>query len=388
MKQLLMIAIISIFSAFLGIGLTKDPGYILLVFHHWQIETSLFLAILFLVILITSVACSYQFLRNLLTIPYSLFSKFRQWQRYRAEQVLNRGLQAFYQGKWHKALKNIHAQQELSTWSTDLIAAEAAQKDGSYTERDDLINHAMANNPQAKESILLFKAKLQIEQKQFEQAQATLKTIIQLFPSPSYQWVVLQLQIHHHFKEYTEGLSLLECQRHLFVNEQEYFNQYLDVFMPVLQKDVQTNQMDKSLNAYKKLPNILQNNIRILKTLAPIFPEQRLIRNRLEKRLKEHCDDEILEIISLLPPSDYWLTKLEKIREEQPNHAMLYYTFGKIEAGLKLWGSAIADLQKSILIKPRYQSYTLLAKIYMDLNEPSNALKALQNAIEYPVQER
>ena len=246
----------------------------------------------------------------------------------------------------------------------------------------------MANNPHAKESILLFKAKLQIEQKQFEQAQATLKTIIQLFPSPSYQWVVLQLQIHHHFKEYTEGLSLLECQRHLFVNEQEYFNQYLDVFMPVLQKDVQTNQMDKSLNAYKKLPNILQNNIRILKTLAPIFPEQRLIRNRLEKRLKEHCDDEILEIISLLPPSDYWLTKLEKIREEQPNHAMLYYTFGKIEAGLKLWGSAIADLQKSILIKPRYQSYTLLAKIYMDLNEPSNALKALQNAIEYPVQER
>jgi HemY protein len=388
MKQLLLIAIISIFSALLGIGLTKDPGYILVVFHHWQIETSLFLAILILVVLTASFIFSYQFLKDLLNVPVSLFKKFRQWQRYRAERVLNQGLQAFYQGKWHQALKNIRAQQEHSTWSTDLIAAEAAQKDGAYAQRDDLIHHALANNPQAKESILLFQAKLQIEQRQFEQAQATLKTIAQLFPKPSYQWVVLQLHVHHHFQEYEAGLTLLNCQRHLFVHDQEYLNRYLDFFMPVLEQNLHSNQMDKSLDAYQNLPKNLQNNISILKSLAPFFPEHRLIRNRLEKRLNEQCDDEILEIISLLPPSNYWLKKLEKIRSEQPHHAMLYYTFGKIEAGLKLWGSAIADLQKSIQMKPRYQSYTLLAQVYMDLNEPSNALKALQHAIECPVHEQ
>jgi HemY protein len=387
MNQLLIITIITVVSAILGIGLTKDPGYILVVFHHWQIETSLFLAILIIVMFITSFIFSYQFLKNVFQILLYPFHKFKQWQQHRAEQVLNRGLQAFYQGKWHQALQNIRAQQAISTWSTDLIAAEAAQKDGAYAQRDNLIHHAIENNPEAKESILLFQAKLQIDQRQFEQGQATLKTIVQQFAKPSYLWVILQLQVHQHFKEYQEGLALLDCQRRLFANAQEYSNRYIDFFMPMLQNDLRNNQLEKCLKAYKNLPMQLQNNINILKTLAPIFPEHRLIRNHLEKRLKEQYDDEILEIICLLPPSSHWLKNLEKIRSEQPNHAMLYYTFGKIEAGLKLWGSAIADVQKSIQIKPRYQSYTLLAQIYMDLNEPSNALKALQHAIERPVHE-
>lgn len=377
MKQLILIGCIIILTAFFGINLARDPGYILIIFNHWQIETTLILACFLITCLCLGIFFAIRLFMACIEVPFSIFRKFREWRQYRAEQGLNRGLKAFYQGQWKEALTKLRTEHAKTHWSTDLMAAEAAQKNGALAQRDILIHHALDNEPSAKESILIFQAKLQIEQGQFEQAQATLKKIAHEYPHPSYQWLQLQLQIHTYFKEYESGLKLIECQKKLFRNEQEYLDMFKKFLVPVLE-----NAMDNQvLEVFRRAPKSLQIQPQILKMMVPDFIEERFIRQLIEKRLSQDASADILEVIAKIPPSNFWLKKLEKVREEQPNNAMLYYVFGKIQAGLKLWGSAIKDLQKSIALQPSFQAYTQLAQIYMDLEQHSNALAALQQAI-------
>lgn len=382
MKQLMIIGLIVVLTAFLGIGLTKDPGYILIIFHHWQVETSLILAGFLLMAFVLGMMLLVKGLHQCLDIPFTLYKKFRSWRQYRAEQGLNKGLQAFYQGQWKLALKKLRPENIKTTWTTDLIAAEAAQKDGALQQRDQFIHHALDIQPSAQESILLFQAKLQIEQQQFEQAQATLKKIGQEFPQPTYQWLKLQLDIHAHFQEYEAGLRLLECQSKLFKNETEYLKLFRMFLIPVLKQAIENQNDETALNSFKIAPKVLQNEPDILEMMVPHFIDQRFIRQLIEKQLTAETNSDILAVIAKIPPSTDWLKKLEKVREQQPDNAMLYFVFGKIEAGLKLWGSAIKDLQKSISLQPSYQAYTLLAQVYMDLDQQSNALAAMQKALQ------
>ena len=201
MIRLFVYFLILLASVWLGLQIHKDPGYVLITYQHWSVETTLWFAILAVVVIFFLLYLLMRLLRGTSNIS----GRFRNWadqRRFRkANQLTNRGLCELAEGEWKAAEKNLirgagNSEIPLINY---LAAAGAAQKQGHYEERDGYLRSAHGSDPQAEIAIGLTQAQLQIDAKQWELALATLRRLQQLTPNHSYVLKLLQrvyLELH------------------------------------------------------------------------------------------------------------------------------------------------------------------------------------------------
>jgi HemY protein len=380
LKHLLTFLLIIILSISLGVWFKTDPGYVLIIFHHWQIQTSLVVTLLMLAFGLLIAKFSLKILQACFHIPGLIKNSFLGLIQRRHEKQVHQGLEAFFQDKWQDTIKKIQPLQDKSSWNIDLLAAKAAQNQGSIGLRDQFIHSALNQSPQSKDSILLYQAKLQIAEQQFEQAQATLNSISQHFQKQSTQWLALQLQLDFHFKHYEEGLRRLKP---LHETQQEQYQRFLSA---LLSEKIQASEIEAATHVFEKSPKSMQQAPKILAIVAPhfaAFPKtQRKVFKNIKKCLQEKLDGDLLKILPKLSHQNHWIDLLNQLSQQNPGHAELLCTMGVMKAKQKLWGSAMIDLQQSIELKPTTLAYSALAQVYLDLDQSSNALQSMQKALE------
>jgi uncharacterized protein HemY len=104
MKYLLIFFIILILALGFGLLMHQDPGYVLLVYDKWSIETTLWvllLAILLLFIVLYSILTLW---RGFKTLRKNLSRWLQTRQERRAQKLINLGLQYFTGNHWPKML--------------------------------------------------------------------------------------------------------------------------------------------------------------------------------------------------------------------------------------------------------------------------------------------
>jgi heme biosynthesis-associated TPR repeat protein len=388
-KHLFYFILISIITVSLGVLFTGDPGYILIIFKQWQIQTSLVVILLSIITILFLFKFAVELVKILCFLPAKITKAIRSIRFHSQEKQLEKGMEAYFQEQWQDAVLQLQHQPHKEMWPVQLLAAEAAQNEGKLEIRDQFIENALLSSPKTRNSILLFQAKLQFNQKQFEQAQATLNSLPLDFQSQSTPWNLLQLKLDEHFQQDEVGLQRLKAKKSLLQRHPQFEEFYLTFLTNCIKKAIQNQKVEQAYTLYKQAPKNIQLSPVLLLTLAPHLDinqkAQKDIYKQIKKTLKIQIDNRLLQNIVDYPERQDWLSFLEKLTEHHPRHALLFTVIGQLKAKQKLWGSALASLRTSIEIHPTSLAYSEMANIYTQLEQHDDSIIAMQNALELVV---
>ncbi|MDQ5883867.1 MAG: HemY protein [Pseudomonadota bacterium] len=387
MKHLLWLMILAGLCSWFGNALIHDPGYVLILFHGWQIQSTAIVFVCLGLFMLLILFFGVKILTIFLHIPKVIQRLFTKLQHLRQTKHLRQGLEAYYKGDWVDALKGFsHLPHATTPWMVDLMAAQAAQYQGQLKTRDQFLHLAATQEPKARTTILLFQAHLQFDQQQFEQAQATLNHIAQFEPKCPPEWYTLQCKLFLEFKEYSKGLNLLESHRELNKQPLIYVHLYKKMFVGVLTPYFEKMAFEKAHEFIDKLPKHLKTDIELLEFFAPVLLTQKSYAREMEHLIKKALKKETtiqakLQLIGALPTNPLWLTTIENIELTEHHDAGIYLKLGQIKTKYQLWGAAIQDIQKSIALEKTPEAYALLAKIYLELRQTSHACQAMEQSL-------
>ena len=381
MKQLMIIFLVILASVSISNLLQQDPGYVLIQMHAWRIESTVIVMLLTLISLLLSLWLTVHLLNGVFKLPLVL----RHYIARRQQNRFKQGIAAFFKGEWPLALQKLKHQPKGLAWPLDLISAQAAQNQGLIKERDRYLQLAALEAPKERETILMFQAQLQIANHQFEQAQATLNHIHHHTTLRSPPWYLLQAEVALHFENYQQVLDILS--KHPML--QQDMRRYHDLFKRSLQGLASNQQLGDAtslIQLLKKQSELIQDDHEILMMIAPSIKAEpaakKWLLKKMEAALKQRpINAQCLPLVAELALDARSFHRYEALLSQAPRSPAIYLTLAKMKTKQQLWGAALNDLNQAIDMQPSKEAYTLMAEIYLSLEQNSHALHAMQLAL-------
>jgi len=365
----------------------RDPGYVLISYGGWSIESSLSL---FLVAMVLVIAVSYTAVR-LLSATWHLPHHLNYWQRQRrlARSIrrTNRGLIALAEGNWAQAEKDLSRAAKIS--ETPLInylgAARAAQKQHAETRRDQYLSQAYTSMPEAELAVGLTQADVQLSQGQLEQALATLRHLRSIAPKHTYVLYLLK-KLYEQLQSWDDLLELIPELRRLHILDPSEFE--------ALEHEVHRNRLASASDqletlqqcwevvpkALRQAPDLIHDYASQLLKLGAEQDAERILRNVVKK----HWDLQLIrlygqvrgeDLSQQLYTAEYWL----KQHEQNPE---LLLTLGRICLYSQLWGKARSYLEASLGMDPRGETYCELGNLVLQLGDTEQATRYFHQGLE------
>lgn len=380
MRRLIILFVVLLISIWIGLLAHKSPGYVLITYNQWSLETTLWLGLLLLLLVMTVLYALIRIISNLIAMPSNLrFWSKRRHQR-KANKLTYKGLSELVTGNWSDAEKNLTkaADNSVAPLINYLAAAKAAQKLQNVQQRDEYLRKAHEAASNSDIAVGLTQARLQMESEQLEQALATLQHLNQISPHQKY---ILQLLQTIYFKlndwENTR-LLLPELKKYKVLDEKKLDALTQQTYANLLSKDkINWNDVPRTL---RKNPTIVCSYANKLISKGQESNAEQLIKESIHK-----CwDPQLLEIYSHLKSKDT-AKLLNRARTWLRNHnddPMLLLCLGRLCRRNKLWGQAKSYLQSSINIKPSRNAYSELGQVLEQLGENDDALKCYKQGLE------
>ncbi|STY28089.1 protoporphyrinogen oxidase [Legionella wadsworthii] len=387
MTRLIFAFFILLISVVLGIQLNKDPGYVLIAINHWTIETTVWVAILSLVILFIICYLVLRLIKKIARTPSTLTQWHSRRLAQKAQAITRKGLIEYSEGYWLKA-KN-HLIQALPNTDTPLLnyltAARAAQKMGDNQLRDDYLREAQHSMPEAKIAVELTQAELQLANHQWEQALATLKHLHDIAPRHPYV-LKLIMQLYQEVKDWPQLISILpDLKKYHVVNQQEFDTLQYNAYFYRLIDLIKQNHPDTVTNFIHSLPKNLANNPNITAEYIRFLIHNghyTTANNLLRRALRKDLIPQLIELYSALPPDEKQLAFAEGLLKKNTHSAKLYLCLGQLCMQQQLWGKAKYYLEKSNEIEPTALGYEAQGQLHEKLGEESLACRSYKMGLD------
>jgi HemY protein len=380
MKRIIIGFFALLFSVWLGVIVCRNPGYVLVSYPGWSVETTLWFAGVVLIILFLFFYMLLRFSSGVNSIAMRL----KQWainrRKRKARVQTTLGLYNFAEGNWRACEKKLirgakHSDMPLINY---LVAAFVAQRQRALARRDNYLltaQKAYADHPVV---VGLTRARLQILNQQWEEALAILQRLRQLQPKNA---VILQLlkQVYFELKDWVNLKILLPNlrKRHVFSVE-EIKQLELKVYSELL---FVNSANDAAGVKWNELPRYLQKH----PAIAAIHVEH-LLANKdckeaeaiLKMILRKVLDERLLELYALLPSSNpiKKIARAEGWLKENPENSALLLCLGRICKQQKLWGKARQYLEKSACL-------TKAPAVYLELGQIMEIQNDLRGALDF-----
>ena len=378
--------VILLVSVWLGVQLYQDPGYVLISINKWSIEATLGL---FIPVVILSFIITHMILRVLHWLIHSP-STWKAWAAKRralnAQKKTRQGLIEFSEGHWLQA-KN-HLINALPDTDAPLLnyltAARAAQEMGDSKLRDDYLRQAQQSMPEAKVAVELTQAQLQLANRQWEQALATLKHLQDLSPQHPY---VLKLLMHlyEEIKDWPQLIELLpSLKRHKILANAEFEQLQKKAFLHLMSDLIKQQQGDALTNFIQNLPKVLSNDPDLLKEYCLYLVNKHdedqaeaLLRHSLQKQFNE----QLIVLYGKIQGVKSKLSFAESLIKANPHSPGLYLCLGYMSQTNQLWGKAQTYFEESIKLRPTAEAYARLGELLEQLNMPAKACSAYRKGL-------
>ncbi len=379
MKKTIFYFLVLLFAVWLGVIIHNNPGYVLIAFHGVSIETSLWFVVISLIFLFV---LFHWFLRFSSGVG-AMVAYIREWisnrRRRRAHTQTVLGLYDLVEGNWERAEKKLFRSAKYSDMPlvNYLAAAFMAQNQYEFKRRDNhlrLAQKVAADRPMAAG---LTYVSLQMGNKHWEEAGATLKNLQQLQPRNVFVLQLLQ-KVYVELKDWQSLEKILPLLRKRRILNNDEINQLEQkVYQELLLIGTKNNSI---AIVWKKLPRYLQKN----PAIVSVYTEYLLANNQLEDAetvlkmtLRKVSDKHLLELYSALPSSQpiKHLMRAEEWLQNDPENAELLLCLGRICRKQKLWGKARNYLEKSARLRQAMDVYAELAQIAAEQNDLRGALE-------------
>ncbi|MDH5592259.1 MAG: heme biosynthesis protein HemY [Gammaproteobacteria bacterium] len=388
MKTLIIIAV----GLMVGGGLIWladfEPGFVLLQYGSWSLETSL---VVFLAAFLLLVIATYMTLRSMVLVQQAP-KKLAAWQQsrrqYRAGQALTRGLITLEEGRWAEAegILARHAGNSETPLLHYLAAARAAQKQHAAERRDNYLRLAHETTAGSDVAVGVVQAELQLSAGQKEQALATLQHLREVAPKHPYVLQLLQ-QLYSDMNQWQRVQEVLPDLRKRHVLESSA--------VKALSTDAAVGQMQAALvrhdwDAMDSIWNQASAKIRQTEALLTRYVAGLLKQNKspqaitlIEAYLRKQWSDALIYQYGLIVQTDSLsqLSKAEKWLKEKQNNPWLLLTLGRLASCNKLWAKAEEYLRASIDHGARGETYKVLAEVLAAQGKDLQVVEAYQKGL-------
>ncbi len=387
MKYLFLGFILLLVAIWLGLWISKDSGYVLISYHHWSLETSLWIALAIVAISFFILYCVIRLIIRTSHIPERL----RRWKRmrgYRRARVLtNMSLCQLAEGDWQHAEKTSLDAAHITQYplTNYLTAAIAANKQQEQERRDQYLQQALLHTPGSELAVGLISAQLQMQAGQWDLALTTLKTLYQHHPKNPLLLTLL-CKACTQCKDWQMLSTLLKpLQKYHVMDENELAILACDLYRQQLLAATKYGYVELE-KAWDEIPRHWRDNIK----LQTIYAKQLLILHQnqaalevIESALKKNWCPELIRLygnIHSTTPAKQ-LKTAEDWLKKQTDDADLLLCLGTLSIQERFWGRAVEYLQHSIKLAPTQQAYLQLAQTYETLGQMDEAIKVYKQGL-------
>ncbi|OGV28089.1 MAG: hypothetical protein A3E88_05375 [Legionellales bacterium RIFCSPHIGHO2_12_FULL_35_11] len=401
--KFIFIFLLFLASIYVGVYLAHDSGYVLISYDNWTIESTLFITIILILLVIFVLYLATTIISKIIFLP-NAWKKWRLNSQSRKSQLKTRqGFIEFNEGHWKQAEKYLidalpNADTPLLNY---LTAARAAQEIGDNKLRDDYLREAQQSMPEAKIAVELTQAQLQIANNQLEQGLATLKHLQDLSPKHPYVLKLL-MQLYEKINDWTQLIEILPTlkkeqiipKEQFLQKEQLYYaealsslikqskNSEIEKLFQIMPREIQRNSAITYIYVRHLMDNKqLQKAEQILRKNLTKIINANIKKSELDLDLQNSSDGKLFELYSQLSTEYIQIKFLENLLKPNPNSADINLCLGKCSIKLGLWGKALEYLEKSIHLMPSSEAYKQLGILNENQNNILEAIKYYKKSL-------
>jgi len=366
----------------------NDPGYVLIGFGHWSLETSL---TVFTVIQVISFFFLYSFFRLLgvlIRMPSQVAKRRQSIKFNRSQEALIAGLFDAADGNWESAEKVLikHASNSGAPLLHYLTAARAAQSRGALDKRDEYLRKASEQSADNDMTVGLTQAELHLSEHQFEQALDTLSKLHEINPNHG-RVLKMMHQAYQHLGDIEAINKLLpSLQEHKIVMEGEVKLLETQTFSRLLKQAAANNDTQTIVACWDDIPR----HIRSLPGVANIYFAAMInagagadIEAGLIKQLGRYWDATTLALYAMVESNDTakQLQSAEQWLTVYPSDAMLFSVLGRLALKVEQMEKAEQYLLKSLHIEESVDAHRLLGELEQAKGEHDKACASFKRAL-------
>ena len=385
MKFGLYVVLTILFSAFMTQILVKDPGYVAIHFHDYVVEMSLIVFIVSFVLFILLLTA----IKKILHSPRLIIKKTQAHKQKKANQLLEESFLKMAQGKFSDAEKI--ASKALKNCSTPVLAyiqaALSADAQKNHKRRDEWIKKAFEEYAYADDIILLTQGKLQIRDKKYEDARATLGKMAEKNNDNITAFELLK-DLYIRFEEWeklSETLPLLKKNSRLSEKELD------ELELKTFDKLINNSSGEETLKTlWKDTPKNLKKNPALLNTFC-----LRLINQNLEdisekeilSYMKKNYSEALIKTYLKINHSDPQkpLKKINQWIKHYGNQPELLTSAAKICKKAKLWDQAKDFIEEAINANPSTENFFILGEILFHFGKIDSACETYRKGLKIKI---
>lgn len=390
-KSYIAVLAVLLIAALLGMAVAEDPGYILIAWRNFSIETSVWVGVGFLLAFWLLLLLVRAVVRMLNASGRRINPWSRRNLQQRANVVATRGLLEFAEGHWKPALRLLkksapHAELPLINY---LAAARAANELEDYSECDSLLREAYETTPKADVAIAVTQAQLQIGRGQLEQALATLTRLRKEHPKHLYALKLLS-QVYLRLEDWSSLLALLPELRKQQVLKpadqdaleyQVHSALLLQAGQRIAPADVDPASL--VIAAWEQMPKRMREDPPVVEAYCLQLRakgREILAEEVLRNVLQSNYNDRLVHLYGLVQGRDpaRQLATAEQWLQSHPTNATLLLAAGRLAQRNSLWGKARDYLEASFSSKRDIQTCAELARL-LDRMGDQQASRAVLN---------
>jgi len=388
-KWLLRILVLIIIALGAVLLVKDDPGFVLIKYRDYNLETSLAFGIVVLILAIVLIYFALRFLLGFWRLPNSMKQHSQNRRFGKTRKLLNQGLIDLAEGRFDQAEVNLIKMVEYSESPLlhYLAAARAAQLQGKHDERDSYLKAAHEARPEAEIAIGVTQAELQLAHQQLEQSLATLTHLRGIAPRHNH---VLRLlaRVYFELEDWQSLVELLpDIRKKKLLKESILKTMEAKSFRGFLAAAKNNQQVLE--NAWAKIPKAAQTDADLIlyyiKLSNHAASSSGSVEQLIIKSLGQKWDDRLVEAYGLFNASDpnEQLKRTEKWLDDYAKNENLLLALGRICVRAKLWGKAQSYLEASIGVKAMAASCLALAELLGEqLQQKDKASKYYQKGLE------
>lgn len=387
MLRLIILLLVLIASVWFGVIAINHPGYLLIMYQPWMVQMPLWFAVIIAVLFIILFYLIIDSIDRLYLLSYRI----RNWFKFKRENKFysktQEGLTALIEEEWKRAevalLAGINT--SLEPLINYLGAAKAAQELQAFDRRDAYIKDAYKAAPKADLAIGLTQATLELEQQQYERAQATLNHLKEMAPRHPHVLKLLE-RVYVHTSNWQELQKLVpQLRKAKIITPQEADLFEKNIYCERFRESSHANldQLHQLWNEVprqcKKNPDVVYEYVKQLTRYEATDEIQNLIR----KTLHDHWHGGLIRIYSQLKFDNLnnqlvigaaWL----KHYGDKPELLLL---LGKLCVQVQLWGKAKDYFERCLRLGPNAEASLSYGDLLEQLGEHEEALQKYRQGL-------